>query len=178
MYRGVPMSAVRVLLSMVVAIALLGVSPAAAQMIGEGEPFPSWSLKDHEGKTVSSESLRGRSYLLWYYPAAMTPGCTKEGQALRDHHAKFAAKGVEILGISFDEPEKNAQFVAAENFPYRLVSDDGSLAVKVGAASSPGQGYTRRISYLVGPDGRVQKAYSSVNPSAHAQQVLGDLPTS
>ena len=156
------------------AAALFVARPADAAMIAVGEPFPAWSLSDHEGKTVSSKDLAGKRYLMWFYPAAMTPGCTVEGQTLRDANERFAAEGVEIFGISFDEPAKNARFVEAENFPYQLLTTDADFAMKVGAASSPQQSYARRISYLVGEDGRVLQAYSSVSPSSHAEQVLAD----
>ena len=157
---------------------LLMASSVAAEMIGVGESFPAWTMQDQSGKKLSSKDLSGKSYLLWYYPKAMTSGCTAEGQALRDAHPQFVARGVEILGVSFDTPADNAAFAQAENFPYRLLSDDGALAVQVGAATSRNQGYPRRISYLVGPDGKVLKAYGSVSPARHAGEVLADLPKS
>lgn len=144
-------------------------------MVAEGAEFPAWKMQDHTGKTVSSADLAGKTYLLWYYPKAQTPGCTMEGRQLRDNYADFEKRGVEVLGISFDSPAENAAFVEAESFPYRLLSDDGALATSVGAARSSGASYARRISYLVGPDGRVIKAYGSVNPGTHATEVLADL---
>ena len=151
-------------------------SSAEARLLEAGQSFPDWSMQDQAGQPISSADLSGKTYLLWYYPKAMTPGCTVEGQGLRDSQAKFAAQGVEILGVSFDTPADNAAFARAEGFSYRLLSDDGALAVQVGAASSRGQGYARRISYLVGPDGKILQAYGSVRPAQHAQQVLADLP--
>lgn len=157
--------------------ASLAVAPAAqAKMLAVGAPFPAWSLTDQSNKPVSSTDLAGKTYLLWFYPKAMTPGCTAEGQALRDQYAAFQAKGIEVLGVSFDAPAANAAFVAAEAFPFRLLSDDTrALAVAVGAADSAAQPVARRISYVVGPDGKVLRAYESVAPAAHAGQVLGDL---
>ena len=100
-----------------------------------------------------------------------------EGQALRDSAKAFQRRGVEILGVSFDDPKTNAEFVEKEKFPFRLLSDtDRTLARAVGAADSRDQAMARRISYLVGPDGRVLQAYSNVNPASHAGQVLADLP--
>jgi peroxiredoxin Q/BCP len=101
-----------------------------------------------------------------------------EGQALRDSAKAFQERGVEILGVSFDDPKANAEFVEMEKFPFRLLSDtDHTLALAVGAADSPEQPMAKRISYLVGPDGKVLKAYASVNPASHAKQVLADLPS-
>jgi peroxiredoxin Q/BCP len=120
--------------------------------------------------------IRGSSYLLWFFPKAMTPGCTAEGRQLRDRFAAFRARGVEVLGVSFDPPAANAELVRAEGFPFRLLSDEQRrLAVAVGAARSAEQPHAARISYLVGPDGRVRRAYADVAPARHAAEVLGDL---
>jgi peroxiredoxin Q/BCP len=153
-------------------------STASADLVGTGQPFPAWSLKDHTGATVSSADLGGNAYLLWFYPAAMTPGCTAEGRGLRDQFDAYRAAGIEILGVSFDSPERNAKFVEEEGFPFRLLSDEQRvLATAVGAASSNSQSYASRISYLVGADGKVIAAYGDVNPSTHASQVLADFRT-
>lgn len=144
-------------------------------MLAQGDAMPAWSLPDQTGTKVSSGDLAGKTYLLWFYPKAQTPGCTVEGQKLRDEHDRFTEAGVEVLGVSFDSPDANAAFAKAEAFPFRLLSDDGSLAYKVGAAEPGGPKYARRISYLVGPDGKVLEAYGSVVPAAHAEEVLGDV---
>lgn len=164
--------------AMTTLLALLGFAGAAGAqgMLKPGDQFPSWELVDHTGAKVSSASLSGKTYLLWYYPKAMTPGCTKEGCALRDNFEGFKKANVEIVGVSFDTPADNAAFVKKESFPFRLLSDEKKeLAVKVGAADSPSRLWARRISYLVGGDGKVIKAYSGVDPATHAAQVLADL---
>jgi len=145
-------------------------------MLHAGQPFPAWKMKDHTGAEVSSADLKGKTYLLWFYPRAMTPGCTAEGNALRDDYEAFRGRDVEILGVSFDTPAANAEFVRNQGFPYRLLSDgDRALAVKVGAADSPSAAAARRISYLVGADGTVLHAYPDVAPAGHAAEVLRDL---
>ncbi len=156
---------------------LAPVSPARADaMLKVGDPFPAWSLPDNAGATVSSADLAGKTYLLWFYPKAMTPGCTAEGRGLRDDFAEFRKHGVEVLGVSFDDPTTNAAFVQAESFPFRLLSDQSrQLAVHVGAADSTSAPVARRISYLVGPDGKVRQVYGTVNPASHAKDVLSGL---
>jgi thioredoxin-dependent peroxiredoxin len=156
-------------------VTLLAAAPVEAALLTEGTSFPDWKLPDQNGAVVSSSDLAGKTYLLWYYPKAMTPGCTAEGIALRDHYADFKGLGVEVLGVSFDRPEDNKRFAEEERFPFRLLSDDGTLAVAVGAADSSDQKTARRVSYLVGPDGKVVRAYPEVNPAAHATELLGDL---
>lgn len=164
------------------AVALLALVPQlglpaalAGTMLQAGAQFPSWNLVDHTGQRLSSAELAGKSYLLWFYPKAMTPGCTAEGRAFRDSFAAFTTAGVEILGVSFDTPAGNRRFVEQERFPFRLLSDsERQLALAVGAADTPDQGYARRISYLIGPTGTVRAAYGTVVPTAHASEVLAD----
>lgn len=149
---------------------------ASAGMLGDGAPFPAWELRDQTGATRSSNELSGRSYVLWFYPRASTPGCTAEGRAFRDAYAEIQEAGLTVIGVSFDSPDKNADFAKAEEFPFPLLSDtERKLAVAVGAADSADQWYARRISYLVGPDGKVLVAYDSVEPAVHAMQVLTDF---
>jgi peroxiredoxin Q/BCP len=161
---------VSVLMSLVASFVFSG------ELLKAGDQFPAWELFDHTGTKVSSASLAGKTYLLWYYPKAMTPGCTKEGCALRDSFGEFKKANVEILGVSFDAQADNAAFVKKESFPFRLLSDESrELAVKVGAADSPSRMWARRISYLVGPDGRIIRAYGDVNPANHAAEVLAEV---
>jgi peroxiredoxin Q/BCP len=161
----------------VLAVLSVGVTIAhAADLLQVGDPFPTWSLVDQTGKTVSSHDLAGKKYLLWFYPKAMTPGCMAEGNGLRDRFAELQKAGVEVLGVSFDLPQDNARFVQAQHFPFRLLSDtDRQLATAVGAADSAQQPVARRISYLVGADGKVLRVYGAVTPATHADEVLRDV---
>ena len=164
-----------------IALVLAGLAlwcPAAtAEMLKPGDRFPDWALSDQTGTTVSSRDLAGKTYLLWFYPKAQTPGCTAEGDALRDSFVAFQKEKVEIIGVSFDDPKANAEFVRAEKFPFRLLSDrDHKLALAVGAAQSSEQPVATRVSYLVDGNGKVLKAYAQVAPASHAGQVLADLP--
>ena len=168
----------RVLFFVLVAVSAMATVRHAAEgkMLAVGDSFPAWTLPDQTGKPVSSTDMAGKTYLLWFFPKAMTPGCTAEGKGLRDQYAAFQAKGIEVLGVSFDEPPANAEFVAAEAFPFRLLSDRSrTLAVAVGAADGTDQAVARRISYVVGPTGKVVRVYDAVTPATHATQVLTDL---
>src|SRR6185295_11038826 len=101
--------------SILLAVTLAVVATTShAAMLNAGDPFPAWSLRDQTGATVTSKDLAGKTYLVWFYPKAMTPGCTAEGGGLRDNFEAFKTKGVEVLGVSFDSPEENAEFVAKE----------------------------------------------------------------
>ena len=163
-------------LAAIALLALVATSARAADLLKVGDPFPAWTLSDHSGKALSSRDLAGKKYLLWFYPKAMTPGCTAEGDGLRDKFSDLENAGVEVLGVSFDQPSDNARFVQEQHFPFRLLSDtERKLAVAVGAADTPQQPVARRISYLVGADGKVLRVYGAVNPPTHAEDVLRDL---
>ena len=150
-------------------------STAGADMLEPGDTFPSWTLPDQTGRPVSSADLAGKTYLLWFFPKAMTPGCTKEGQGLRDRNPALTSLSLVIYGVSFDDPSTNAEFVAKEQFPFALLSDrDQTLAGQTGAKmfALP---LAKRVSYLVGPDGKVLKAYDSVDPATHAADIERDV---
>lgn len=163
-------------LFLMLAALLTAASALAAEMLKPGEAFPTWELPNQTGTVVSSKDYAGKTYLLWYYPKAMTSGCTAEGCALRDNFAAFQKADVLVFGVSFDDPKDNAEFIAKNKFPFPLLSDaKKTLAVAVGAADSPSRIWARRISYLVGPDGKVLKAYPDVTPAKHASEVLSDM---
>jgi thioredoxin-dependent peroxiredoxin len=165
----------RTLTSTVIAV-LLGLgSSSAAEMPEKGAPFPEWTLSDHRGNAVSSSDVAGSSYVLWFYPKAMTPGCTAEGNAFRDRHPSFAERGVKVFGVSFDTPGENAKFADEQNFPFALLSDEKKELGNAVGATRPLIGYARRISFLVGPDGRILESYEEVDPATHADQVLRDI---
>ena len=170
------MKATRLGRSLIVAmLALFASAPAWAAMLAPGAPVPHFELRDQEGRIVKSDELAGRRYLLWFYPKAMTPGCTTEARNFREDYATLEKAGVVVLGVSFDEPAANKEFVTAESLPFRLLSDtDRRLAIAVGAADSAEAQTAKRISYLVGADGKVAKAYPDVDPNVHAAQVLAD----
>ncbi len=156
-------------------LGLLAVSNTEAGMLAPGTPMTEFSLPDQNGAVVRSADLVGKTYLLWFYPKAMTPGCTTEARGLRDQYSALEEAGVVVLGVSFDAPANNRKFVEKESLPFRLLSDeDRKLAIAVGAADSASAWFARRISYLVGPDGKVRKTYDDVDPSTHATQVLAD----
>ena len=95
---------------------------------------------------------------------------------MRDHADRVEAAGLEVLGISFDSVEDNRAFAEKFDFPFRLLCDvDRSVGMAYGAADSPDAGYAKRISYVIGEDGRILHAYPKVDPKAHLDQVLGDL---
>ena len=156
-------------------LAAFGASSAlAADMLKPGDLFPSFTLKAQDGSTVSSEGLKGSPYLVYFYPKADTPGCTKEACAFRDSWAEAQLIGLKVFGVSYDTPEDNRAFADKYSLQFVLLSDrDRALAEKAGAAGI--MPFPSRISYLVGADGRVLKAYPKVSPAEHAAEVIADF---
>ena len=98
---------------------------------------------------------------------------------MRDHADRLDAEGLHVLGISFDSVEENRAFAEKFDFPFGLLCDvDRSVGIAYGAADAPEAGYAKRISYVIGEDGRILHAYPKVDPNTHLEQVLGDLAAS
>lgn len=151
-------------------------SPAfGGDMLAPGDRFPSFELEAQDGSRIGSGALAGTTYLLFFYPKADTPGCTKEACRLRDSWADLRELGVKVLGVSYDSPGANRRFAEKHRLPFPLLSDRSrELASAVGATRLllP---VPKRLSYLIGSDGVVLKAYPSVSPTDHADEVLRDL---
>lgn len=143
-------------------------------MIAVGERFPSFDLEAHDGGRVSSASLAGRPYLLFFYPKADTPGCTRQACALRDHWRELEAAGLTVFGVSYDKPESNHAFAERRRLPFRLLSDRGGRLARQVYAHRAFLPVPKRVSYLVGPAGKVLEAYPAVSPVGHAEEVLRD----
>lgn len=95
---------------------------------------------------------------------------------MRDHADRVAAAGLEVLGVSFDTVEENRAFAEKFSFPFRLLCDTTrTLGMAYGAADAPDAGYAKRISYVIGEDGRILHAYPKVKPDQHLDVVLRDL---
>jgi len=99
-----------------------------------GKKAPAFSLKDSQGTTHKLSELAGEKVILYFYPAAMTPGCTKQACDFRDNLNVLRTKGFTVVGISPDKPEKLATFIEAEELPFLLLSDpDHAVMQKYGA---------------------------------------------
>ncbi|MDQ1726680.1 MAG: thioredoxin-dependent peroxiredoxin [Frankiaceae bacterium] len=146
-----------------------------------GDPAPDFTLPDADGAPVGLSSYRGRRVLLFAYPAAMTPGCTKEACDFRDAGAVLADAGYAVLGISPDAPAKLAKFRDAHALPYPLLSDtDKSVLTAYGAygeKSLYGKLVTGviRSTFVIGPDGRIERAFYNVKATGHVDKLRRDL---
>lgn len=147
-------------------------------MLAEGTPAPDFTLPDDSGNDVTLSELRGRWVLLWFYPMADTPGCTAEGCSLRDSFPDYSEADCEILGISFDDVDAIEAFKEKFSFPYRLLSDHDEQVGVAYETRDPGTekvSFSKRLSYLVDPQGVIRKAYDVDDVTSHSSDVLGDL---
>ena len=142
-------------------------------LLAVGDPAPSFSVKDHTGQIVRLADFDGKQLVLWFYPKADTPGCTLEACGFRDRFSEVEAKGVAVLGVSFDSEDENRAFAEKYHFPFKLLCDaDRALGVAYGATEDAKAGFAKRISYLIGEDGRIKKVWGKVDVKTHAGDVL------
>jgi len=150
---------------------VLGARPAVLPDVGT--EAPDFECRAHDGSLIRLSTLRGRKVLLWFYPKADTPGCTIEGNSLCKHFAEFEARGVQILGCSFDTVEENKAFAAKFGYQFPLLCDtERKVGVAYGACTSRHAGFADRISFLIDENGRIAARMPKVTPSTHTAEVL------
>ena len=141
-----------------------------------GDSAPDFSASDHEGQTRSLGDFSGQRLVLWFYPKADTPGCSREGCGFRDLYAEFQAKGAAILGVSYDSPADNQAFVEKYGFPYPLLSDGEQAIAKAYGAYDAGQpNYPQRNTYVIDGEGKLEQVLLAVNPKTHPRALLDSL---
>lgn len=140
-----------------------------------------FDLSNQAGDQVSSNDFAGRKYVMFFYPRAMTPGCTTESCDFRDAYAEFRDAGYEVVGVSPDPPSRNAAFREKERLSFDLLSDeDHSLAESLGAwGEKKMYGKTSegliRSTFVIDEGGQVEKAYRNVRATGHVDRVKADL---
>ncbi len=164
----------------IIAVVVLRPRVARAALLKQGQIAPGFSTQMVEGDQISPISLadlRGKTVVLYFYPKDDTPGCTKEACAFRDGFARFQAAGLVVLGCSVQDSDAHRAFIKKYNIPFPLLLDpDKKIATEYGAANGiPILGLDRRITYVIDPEGRIEKVYPSVDPSVHANEILTDL---
>jgi len=149
--------------------------------LNEGDRAPEFSAGTNGGGKVSLADFKGKNVILYFYPRDDTPGCTKEACAFRDHFAEFRKKGAVVLGVSIDPVKAHDKFVKKYKLPFTLLADEDKKIVEAygvwGQKSFMGRKYmgTHRVTFLIGPDGRIKKIWPKVKPEEHAMEVLAAL---
>jgi peroxiredoxin Q/BCP len=147
----------------------------------EGDPAPPFTLRDADGQPVSLSDFAGRTVIVYFYPAAMTPGCTTEACDFTAARPRLDTAGVTVIGISPDPPAKLAEFRSTSSLDLILLSDPDRTVLQAYGAYGEKQNYGRtvlgviRSTFLIGPDGRIEKAWRNVKATGHVGRVLAAL---
>ncbi len=144
-----------------------------------GDTMPDIALETPDGGTLRQSDFRGRRAVLFFYPKDITPGCTTEAMDFSALKPQFDAAGVALLGISKDSPERHRKFAAKHALTVALASDaqEGGLSDALGIWTEK-QLYGKRFmgmvrtTYLLGPDGRIERVWDRVKVAGHAEEVL------
>jgi peroxiredoxin Q/BCP len=146
-----------------------------------GDPAPDFTLPDANGNPVNLADLRGKRVVLYFYPRDNTPGCTKEACAFSKLYPEYQSKNTVVLGISMDDAKSHTKFTEKFNLPFPLLSDaDAQIATaydSYGLKKFMGKEYmgVSRNTFVIGPDGRIEKIYLKVKPEQHPAELLQDL---
>ncbi|GAA0476218.1 MULTISPECIES: thioredoxin-dependent thiol peroxidase [Tatumella] len=146
-----------------------------------GDNAPMFSLPDQDGEQVNLTDFRGERVLVYFYPKAMTPGCTVQACGLRDNMATLNNAGVQVLGISTDKPEKLSRFAEKELLNFTLLSDEDHQVCEQfgiwGEKKFMGKTYDgiHRTSFLIGTDGKIEKVFDDFKTSNHHEVILSYL---
>ncbi len=147
----------------------------------EGDKAPDFSAETNGGGSVKLVNFKGKNVILYFYPKDDTPGCTKEACAFRDNFAAFKQKGAVVLGVSVDPVKAHDKFVEKYKLPFTLLADVDKKIVEAygvwGQKVFMGRKYlgVQRVTFLIGPDGKIKKIWPKVKPEEHAAEVLAAL---
>ena len=149
--------------------------------LSPGDAAPDFTLSADDGSTVSLSELRGRKVIVYFYPAAMTPGCTKQACDFTDSLSSLQAAGYEVLGISPDKPEKLAKFRERDALTITLLSDPDKAVMQAYGTFGEKKMYGKvvqgviRSTFVVDEDGKVEVAQYNVKATGHVAKLQRDL---
>ncbi|MEO7298719.1 MAG: peroxiredoxin [Verrucomicrobiota bacterium] len=138
-----------------------------------GEKAPMIDGINQDGKNWKLNELIGKKIvLLYFYPKDNTPGCTKEACGLRDRMGDLTKDGVEVIGVSFDSVESHQKFIKQYNLNFPLLADtDGKIADAYGVRKEAGKNMARRVSFLIGKDGKIAHVTDSASADVHLAEM-------
>lgn len=150
-------------------------------MLKVGDKAPNFSVENEDGEKVSLKDFKGKTVVLYFYPKDMTSGCTIEACDFRDLQKKFHKKDAVILGVSKDSVERHQKFKGKYDLNFQLLADtDGEVCKSfdvIKEKSMYGRKFMgiERTTYVIGPDGKIQKIYNKVKVKDHAKSVLEEI---
>jgi peroxiredoxin Q/BCP len=150
-------------------------------MVKVGDPAPDIELRTDAGEPFRLSDLKGKRVVLYFYPKADTPGCTTEACEFRDHLKQFSSKGTAVVGVSPDKPGAQAKFKTKYDLPFTLLADEEKEAAQAFGVWKEKNMYGKKVmgiersTFVIGPDGRIEKIYGKVKAQGHAAEVLSEL---
>jgi len=156
----------------VASLTLLAVPVHAAQMPKVGDTAPLFTGQDQNGKTINLAGLIGKKIaLLYFYPKAFTPGCTKEACGFRDRMGELQKDNVEVIGVSFDTVARQKAFTEKYKLDFPLIGDPEGKIVNLYGVRMDHLDMAHRVSFLIGLDGKIVPVTDSGNPEDHFEQM-------
>ncbi|WP_436738690.1 thioredoxin-dependent thiol peroxidase [Streptomyces sp. BBFR102] len=152
-----------------------------SERLKPGDTAPAFTLPDADGNEVSLASHKGRKVIVYFYPAALTPGCTKQACDFTDNLDALASAGYDVIGVSPDKPEKLAKFREKEDLKVTLVGDPSKETLAAYGAFGEKKLYGKtvtgviRSTIVVGEDGTVEHAFYNVKATGHVAKIMRDL---
>lgn len=149
--------------------------------ISEGQPVPQFSIPNQDGELVNSADFNGQKTLIYFYPKAMTPGCTVQAQGLRDSKAKLDELNVKVYGISIDAVKRLGKFIERDQLNFELLSDEDHAVAELfgvwGLKKFMGREFDglHRISFLINEEGVIEKVFNKFKTKNHHEVVLDYL---
>jgi peroxiredoxin Q/BCP len=146
-----------------------------------GDPAPAFAALTDTGQSIKLSDYRGKNVVLYFYPRADTPGCTKEACGFRDDISVYEDKGVVVLGVSPDTVKKQAKFKNKFKLPFTLIADDEHLVSELygawGLKKFMGREYegVHRITFLIDKNGVIREVFEKVKPETHSTEILAAL---
>lgn len=146
-----------------------------------GGPAPAFTLPDADGKPVSLADYLGRRVVVYFYPAASTPGCTTQACDFRDSLAELGGAGIDVVGISPDKPAKLATFRDEQGLSFPLLSDPERAVLRAYGVYGEKTMYGKKVqgvirsTFVVGADGRLEQAQYNVRATGHVAKLRRDL---
>jgi len=150
-------------------------------MLDIGSNAPDFTLSDKDGKKVSLSDFRGKRVVLYFYPKDNTPGCTRQACAFAGAYKQFEKKGVEVIGISRDSAESHRKFAEKYLLPFVILADPELEAIKAYGVWQEKKMYGKttmgvvRTTFIISPDGLIEKVMNKVKPDTNAAQILAEL---
>ncbi|HEY3974214.1 MAG TPA: peroxiredoxin [Candidatus Sulfotelmatobacter sp.] len=170
----------RIVLLLIVVVVLVVLVPrllSRSAPPSEGSSAPDFTLLSQESAPVSLKSYRGKWVVLYFYPKDQTPGCSREAHNFQVDQPKFAERNAAVLGVSLDSVDSHKKFCAKEGLNFKLLSDtDHKVTDAYGSLTNFGVvKFAARHTFLIDPNGKIAKSYTSVDPIHHSAEVLTEL---